>query len=185
MSLRFGSGWLVIYFLICSCTFICSAPQLRARDYTTFNPFEPLQFSVTPDTRGFGSLDREDLLLMPGEHVLRRDLSDGAVQTHVVVFSDQRRTKSTIWSRVSCGTQIPVRVPQLFFLGPHAPPSVWPALHPSSGPSFPDTRFVPVGADGWCGLSGGKRRLENTLLAMDLLEKLCNKSASGPNVRPI
>src|SRR5208283_4710157 len=51
MSLRFGSGWLVIYFLICSCTFICSAPQLRARDYTTFNPFEPLPFSVTPDTR--------------------------------------------------------------------------------------------------------------------------------------
>src|SRR5271165_2215470 len=59
MSLRFGSGWLVIYFLICSCTFICSAPQLRARDYTTFNPFEPLPFFVTPDTRGFGSLDRE------------------------------------------------------------------------------------------------------------------------------
>ena len=51
MSLRFGSGWLVIYFLICSCTFICSAPQLRARDYTTFNPFEPLPFSVAPDTR--------------------------------------------------------------------------------------------------------------------------------------
>src|SRR5271154_596899 len=59
MSLRFGSGWLVIYFLICSCTFICSAPQLRARDNTTFNPFEPLPFSVTPDPRGFGSLDRE------------------------------------------------------------------------------------------------------------------------------
>src|ERR1700733_8474474 len=59
MSLRFGSGWLVMYFLICSCAFICSAPQLRARDYTTFNPFEPLPFSVTPDTRGFGSLDRE------------------------------------------------------------------------------------------------------------------------------
>src|ERR1700683_491139 len=36
MSLRFGSGWLVIYFLICSCTLICSAPPLRARDYTTF-----------------------------------------------------------------------------------------------------------------------------------------------------
>ena len=51
MSLRFGSGWLVIYFLICSRTFICSASQLRARDYTTFNPFEPLPFSVTPDTR--------------------------------------------------------------------------------------------------------------------------------------
>src|SRR5271155_5119687 len=59
MSLRFGSGWRVIYFLICSCTFMCSAPQLRARDCTTFNPFEPLRFSVTPDTRGFGSLDRE------------------------------------------------------------------------------------------------------------------------------
>src|SRR6267154_6032482 len=29
-------------FLICSCTFICSAPQLRARDYTTFN-LPPLQ----------------------------------------------------------------------------------------------------------------------------------------------
>src|SRR5882757_9407179 len=38
----------------------------------------------------------------------------------ISVFSDQRRTKSTIWSRVSCGTQTPVRVPQLFFLGPHA-----------------------------------------------------------------
>src|SRR5271169_1730041 len=59
MSLRFGSGWLVIYFLICSCTFKCSAPQLRAPDYTTFNPFEPLPFSVTPGTRGFRSLDRE------------------------------------------------------------------------------------------------------------------------------
>src|SRR5580704_13641923 len=51
MSVRFGSGWLVTYFLICSCTFKCSAPQLRARDCTTFNPFEPLPFSVTPDTR--------------------------------------------------------------------------------------------------------------------------------------
>ena len=27
-----------------------------------------------------------NLLLMPGEHVLRRDVSDGAVQTHVVVM---------------------------------------------------------------------------------------------------
>jgi hypothetical protein len=33
----------------------------------------------------------------------------------ISVFSDQRRTKSTIWSRVSCGSQTPVRVPQLFF----------------------------------------------------------------------
>jgi hypothetical protein len=29
-----------------------------------------------------------NLLLMPGEHVLRRDVSDGAVQTHVVVMRD-------------------------------------------------------------------------------------------------
>ena len=55
MSLRFGSGWLVIYFLICSCTFKCSAPQLRARDYTTFNPFEPLPFSLSHRILGFGS----------------------------------------------------------------------------------------------------------------------------------
>jgi hypothetical protein len=54
----------------------------------------------------------------------------------ILVFSDQRRTKSTIWSRVSCGTQTPVRVPQLFFLGPHVPPSVRPKPHPSSGSSF-------------------------------------------------
>src|SRR5580658_5096820 len=38
MSVRFDSGWLVIYFSICSCTFICSAPKPRARDYTTFDP---------------------------------------------------------------------------------------------------------------------------------------------------
>src|SRR5580704_6865133 len=48
MSLRFGSGWLVIYFLICSCTFICSAPPLRARDYTTFNPSPPLDREGAP-----------------------------------------------------------------------------------------------------------------------------------------
>jgi hypothetical protein len=52
-----------------------------------------------------------NLLLMPGEHVLRRDVSDGAVQTRRRARSapgglsggsaDQRRTKSTIWSRVS------------------------------------------------------------------------------------
>src|SRR6516162_39989 len=67
----------------------------------------------------------------------------------ISVFSDQRRTKSTISSRVSCGTQTLVRVPQLFFLGPHAPPSVRPKPHLSSGSSAPDRRFVPVQADGW------------------------------------
>jgi hypothetical protein len=35
-------------------------------------------------------------------------------------------------------------VPQLFFLGQHAPPSVRPKPHPSSGSSSPDMRFVPV-----------------------------------------
>src|ERR1700722_8113921 len=73
MSLRFGSGWLVIYFLICSCTFMCSAPQLRARDYTTLNPFEPLPFSVTPDTGGFGSPStppRRMHLILRGPHSL-------------------------------------------------------------------------------------------------------------------
>src|SRR5215472_8994544 len=68
----------------------------------------------------------------------------------ISVFPDQRRTKSTIWSRVSCGTQTPVRVPQLFFLGQHALPSVQPKPHLSSGSSAPDRRFVPVQADGWC-----------------------------------
>src|SRR5580704_2854652 len=67
----------------------------------------------------------------------------------ISVFSDQRRTKSTIWSRVSCGTQTPIRVPQLFFLGQRVPPSVRPKLHPSSGSSAPDRRFVPVQADSW------------------------------------
>src|SRR5215469_11131865 len=68
----------------------------------------------------------------------------------ISVFADQRRTKSTIWSRVSCGTQTPVRVPQLFFLGQHALPSVQPKPHLSSGSCAPDRRFVPVQADGWC-----------------------------------
>ncbi len=31
------------------------------------------------------------------------------------LFSDQRPTKSTTWSRTSCGTQLSVRVPQGFF----------------------------------------------------------------------
>src|SRR5208283_5466285 len=55
MSLRFGSGWLAIYFLICSCTFIGSPPQLRARDYTTFNPSPPWQGRPRP----LRLLDRE------------------------------------------------------------------------------------------------------------------------------
>src|SRR5215813_7391729 len=34
----------------------------------------------------------------------------------ISVFSNQSRTKSRIWSLVSCATQTPVRVPQAFFL---------------------------------------------------------------------
>src|SRR5512145_493244 len=54
----------------------------------------------------------------------------------ISVLSDQRRTKSTIWSRVSCGTQTPVRVPQAFFLAQHAPPSARPEPRPWSESSF-------------------------------------------------
>src|SRR5712692_2912241 len=79
----------------------------------------------------------------------------------ISVFADQRRTKSTIWSRVSWGTQTPVRVPQLFFLGQRVPPSVRPKPHPSSGSSFPDRRFVPVRPDGWSVLSSGKPPLRS------------------------
>src|SRR5580704_14808094 len=79
----------------------------------------------------------------------------------ISVFSDQRRTKSTIWSRVSCGTQTRVRVPQLFFLGQHVPPSVRPKPHPSSGSSFPDGRCVPVRRDGWSVLAAEKPRLRS------------------------
>jgi len=62
----------------------------------------------------------------------------------ISVFSDQRRTKSTIWSRVSCGTQTPIRVPQSLFLKLRAPPSVRPEPRLSSGSSSPGTRFAPA-----------------------------------------
>src|SRR5579871_1338758 len=62
----------------------------------------------------------------------------------ISVVSDQRRTKSTIWSRVSCGTHTPVRVPQDFFLGQCAPPSVRPEPHPCAGSSSPETRCGPA-----------------------------------------
>src|SRR3989442_8846959 len=64
--------------------------------------------------------------------------------TPISVFSDQRRTKSTTWSRTSCGTQLPVRVPQVFFLARRAPPSTRPGLRSWSGPSSPRTQSVSV-----------------------------------------
>src|ERR1017187_3219613 len=75
----------------------------------------------------------------------------------ISVFSDQRRTKSTIWSRVSCGTQTSVRVPQLFFLRQHAPPSVPPRPHPLSGSSSPDARFVLARRSGQAVLSAERQ----------------------------
>src|SRR6266567_5535797 len=84
----------------------------------------------------------------------------------ISVFSDQRRTKSTIWSRESCGTHTPVRVPQAFFLGPHAPPSTPPGPHPWSGSSSPDSQSVPARLHGWAALSVGRQSpiLEELLL---------------------
>src|SRR5580693_1812190 len=62
--------------------------------------------------------------------------------TPISVSFDQRRTKSTTWSRTSCGTQLPVRVPQVFFLARCAPPSTRPGLRPWSVPSSPRTQSV-------------------------------------------
>src|ERR1022692_3397957 len=75
----------------------------------------------------------------------------------ISVFSDQRRTKSTIWSRVSCGTQTPVRAPQEFFLARRAPPSVPPRPHPWSGSSSPDRRSAPARRNGWAALSAERQ----------------------------
>src|ERR1039457_4298737 len=66
----------------------------------------------------------------------------------ISVLSDQRRTKSTTWSRVSCATHTPVRSPQHFFLKRHAPPSARPVPRSWSGSSSPDTRSAPVGVGG-------------------------------------
>src|SRR5229473_4841375 len=87
----------------------------------------------------------------------------------ISVVSDQRRTKSTIWSRTSCGTQTPVRVPQDFFLGQCAPPSTRPGPHPSAGFSSPDIRSVPVRPGGWAEPSAGRQplRFQRTPSATD------------------
>src|SRR5689334_1335858 len=85
----------------------------------------------------------------------------------ISVFSDQRRTKSTTWSRVSRGTQTPVRVPQAFFLGPRARPSVRPGPRPWSGSSSPDIGdpLLLGGVVGWSlRLEGGHAVLKELLL---------------------
>src|SRR5947209_9052443 len=76
----------------------------------------------------------------------------------ISVFSDQRRTKSTTWSRVSGGTHTPVRVPQDFFLAQCAPPSARPAPHPCAGSSSPATRCGPAPAGDSAGSSAGMPR---------------------------
>src|SRR5262252_7973352 len=83
--------------------------------------------------------------------------------TPISVFSDQRRTKSTTKSRTSCDTQIPVKVPQDFFLARCAQPSAQPGPRPWSAPSSPRTRSVsaspPLG--GGDALETEKRRLRS------------------------
>src|SRR5215469_18294963 len=83
--------------------------------------------------------------------------------TPISAFSDQRRTKSTTRSRTSCGTQLPVRVPQDFSLARCAQPSTQPRPRPWSAPSSPRTRSVsaspPLGAGD--ALEIEKRRLRS------------------------
>ena len=81
------------------------------------------------------------------------------------VFSDQRRTKSTIWSRTSGGVQVLVRAPQGFFLSPCARPSARPELHPWSGSFSPTARCVPVRAGDCRGSWSGRRRRFQRILS--------------------
>ena len=76
----------------------------------------------------------------------------------ISVFSDQRRTKSTTWSRVSCGTQTPVRVPQCLFLGRRAPPSTQPEPRPWSGSSSTDMQSAPDRRNGWSAASARRQQ---------------------------
>src|ERR1700752_1998039 len=81
----------------------------------------------------------------------------------LLVWVFQRRTKSTTRSRTSCGTQLPVRVRQDFFLERCAQPSAQPGPRPWSASSSPRTRSVsaspPLGAGD--ALEIEKRRLRS------------------------
>src|SRR5947209_6392448 len=87
----------------------------------------------------------------------------------IPVLSDQHRTKSIIWSRTSCGTQAPVRVPQSFFLARYAPPSARPEPRLWSGFSSPDIRYAPARPDGSARLSARRppRRSQRIPFAID------------------
>src|ERR1019366_1122908 len=91
--------------------------------------------------------------------------------TLISVFSDQRRTKSTTWSRTSCGTQVSVRVPQGFFLTRCAPPSARPGPRPWSAPSSPRTQSVSASP-----LPGGE---DAPLIGRQPLRSRTTLSASG------
>jgi hypothetical protein len=65
---------------------------------------------------------------------------------------------------------------QTLFLGQHAPPSVRPRPHPSSGSSFPDGRFVPVPRSGGAGLSA-ERQLPRSRSAAEILKSQINRGA--------
>jgi len=88
--------------------------------------------------------------------------------TPISVLSDQRRPKSTTWSRTSCGTQLPVRAPQVFFLARCARPSTRPGLRLWSAPSSPRTQSVsaspPPGDGDVLSLKGRRSVLEELLL---------------------
>src|SRR5271165_561717 len=62
----------------------------------------------------------------------------------ISALSDHCSTKSTIWSRLSGSTQIPIRAPQVFFLTRCAPPSARPGPRPSAESSFPVSRCARV-----------------------------------------
>src|ERR1019366_6078955 len=87
-----------------------------------------------------------------------RFVNNEAVVSPILVFSDKRRTKTTIRSRTSGGTQTPVS--PRFFLEQSSPPSARPRPRPCSAPSYPRTQSVsapPPPGGGQCdrGISAG------------------------------
>jgi hypothetical protein len=131
---------------------LCAQPPAKIRAPSLINP------SSERSTIPWSVNSRWAMPASRADARIRRNTSGSGAD---LGLPHQHRTKSTIRSRVSCGTQTPVRVPQLFFLRHHAPPSVRPRLHPSSKSSSPDTRFVPALADGWSVLSTGKPPLRS------------------------
>ena len=82
-----------------------------------------------------------------------------------LVFSAQRRVKSTTASRTSGSTQQPFRVPQVLFLMRRAPPSTPPGLRPFAGSFSPVSRSAaaPDSAPA-TGCPAGPSRIQEQLL---------------------